>query len=621
MRHRTTPLRIALPLLVGAIASPLRAQSAVRPPQPYAVENVRVGDTDASEARTLVLRGGRIEAILDAGDTLPPGVLRVDGEGMIALPAFIDAYSYAGVETPEPVAERDRPVDPAGSVNIDMRAANRKGIQPAFRAVDALEIDEETAEAYRKFGFGAWLAAPGGELIAGTSALATTRDAAVRDVVVDGDVFQHAAFHCSGPGYPRTLMGVMAQLRQFFLDARHQQLLEARWRSRARGARPAWDADLDAVRAVLAGSQSLVCEAATSRDIERWLRLADELGLDVAISGGRDAWRVAGLLAGRGVPVFMTLDWGKEIDDPEAEEEDEPGEEDDDEQTDEPGSDSALDEEHADDFEDEEQGSDEDEDEDPWRYEEPLGVKIERRRLWEEKRDSALRLHEASVETAFCSGDAGPKKLLERARTLVENGLPETAAIEALTIAPARLLGVDDQFGRLQPGYSATLALWTEHPMRKKARVAWLFVEGYPYEFEAEEGMAGKPAEGVDLTGTWKIVTGEGDDPATATLEMDEDGAVTGTATAPSPVTGDMIELELEGQVSVSDVKLRATIDIGGLTVEVELVGKVEGDVFSGEVTIREPDGVHVDEFEATRVPRRDSSRSSQGESHRQEVR
>ena len=70
--------------------------------------------------------------------------------------------------------------------------------------------------------------------------------------------------------------------------------------------------------AILNGERRLVCEAQTSRAIERWIRFADEFGLTIAISGGRDAWKVADTLAERDIPVFMTLDWGDEAKDPDA---------------------------------------------------------------------------------------------------------------------------------------------------------------------------------------------------------------------------------------------------------------------------------------------------------------
>ena len=82
---------------------------AATPSEPpfYAVRNVRLVDrVDAPEV-TLILRDGRIEGKVDARAEIPPGAREIDGRGWLALPAFIDAYSHAGCETPRPEAEQD----------------------------------------------------------------------------------------------------------------------------------------------------------------------------------------------------------------------------------------------------------------------------------------------------------------------------------------------------------------------------------------------------------------------------------------------------------------------------------------------------------------------------------
>jgi N-acetylglucosamine-6-phosphate deacetylase len=46
------------------------------------------------------------------------------------------------------------------------------------------------------------------------------------------------------------------------------------------------------------------------------------------------------------------------------------------------------------------------------------------------------------------------------ARAVQNVGLTPLAAIEAATVIPAQILGVDDKFGRLQPGYVADAVLF-----------------------------------------------------------------------------------------------------------------------------------------------------------------
>lgn len=605
-------------LVLGASGAPASAQRPPARPAAYAIRSVRLSDDPAEEPHTLVLRHGRIAAILESGVDLPPGLLAIDGEGLLALPGLVDAYSTAGCETPEPTTDRDLPTDVAASVDLAMRQANRHGIQPAFRAIEVFD-GAAPAEAYRERGFGAWLAAPEGEILSGSSVLVTTRGAPTRDVVLREPVFAHAAFAASGGGYPRTLMGFHAQLRQFLADAKHQTELAERRAAGRPGPRPVWDADLDAAAPLLTGERRLVCEAQTAGDIERWMRLADELGLRIAIAGGREAWKLSRELAEREIPVLLTLDWGDEVDDPDdpkagksgksgkrkkgrsPEEEVEPE-----------GADPAA-------RVDEDADVDEappaevaggDEDDGDWIYEEPLGVRRERRRLWVEARDGALRLHEAGVTLAFCSGSASPKELLERVRTVVEHGFPPEDALAALTTTPARMLGIEDRIGRIEVGADATLALWTEAPTEKKARVAEAFVDGFRYEQEKAPDAAG-PDEGVDASGRWRIVTdGDEDAAAFAELVMEEDGTLSGTIDVPSPNGGGRAEFPVEGRVSGTEITLEGTLTLGDVEIHGELEGELEGDSIEGRSTVETPDGSATRPFVATRSPERDQRRT-----------
>ena len=149
---RSRALRIVL--CVAVLAAPLGAQAPPRP-QPTFVRNVTLERSGADPARaSLLLADGRIEAILDADAPQPPGTRLVEGEGLLCLPGFLDAFARTGVETPEPVVDQDVPVDVGSDVRIDMRLANRKGIEPAFRAVAALAIEAKASEAWRESGFG-----------------------------------------------------------------------------------------------------------------------------------------------------------------------------------------------------------------------------------------------------------------------------------------------------------------------------------------------------------------------------------------------------------------------------------------------------------------------------------
>jgi imidazolonepropionase-like amidohydrolase len=570
-----------------ALSTPAGAQAAPRP-QPYCIRGVALDRTGERKA-TLVLRDGTISAVLDEAAPAPPGTRVIEGAGLLCLPAFLDAYSRQGCTVPQPVKDQDLPPNELADAGIDMRLANRKGIQPAFRAAEALAIPKEQSEAWRKSGFGALLVAPGGELLAGSSTLATTREAAMRDVVVRDEVFAHAAFAANGPGYPSTLMGYFAQLRQFLLDSARQNELQERYEGGRPGTRPPFDEQLAAGAAIVAGSVPLLCEANESEDVERWLRLFDEFGVEPSIVGGLEAWRVKDALAERGMTVVLTLDWGKEVKDPRPKEKKEK----DPKEAEEEGAAAPEPEETAHGAKPEAEAE---EAEPIWEYEEPYSVRLERRTKWEEGRDCALRLHDAGVRFVFGTASAKPKELLERVRTLVEGGLPAEAALTALTRDAAEFLGVGRRLGRIEPGFDATFTLWRADPLSAKdASAAWVFVDGFPSEFKEEEKgkKGGKgPGEGVDPTGSWKlefVVEGEGIRGAELTLEMEKDGALTGTIEVENPMGGARTKSDVEGQVTGDELELECTLAFGDFEIETTLTATIDGDSLEGDGSFHGP--------------------------------
>ena len=351
------------------------------------------------------------------------------------------------------------------------------------------------------------------------------------------------------------------------------------------------DADLAAASPLLSGERLLVCEANTLGAMQRWLSLAREFDLAIGFSGGNEAWRMVDAVAEADLPVFMTLDWGDEVDDPNAEEEEDAEEGEGEAADDEPeaSEEEADAEEPSEPESGDEVSADEEEEADAdsvFEYEEPLGIREDRRRLWEEKRDSTLRLAEAGVRFAFGTAEKSPSELLGNVRDLVEAGLDRETALNALTHGAASMLGVGERLGRIQPGYDATLALWTKHPLEEKAKVAVLFVDGFPYEFDVEE--TGAPDEGVDAGGEWSMKSegaGEGPDSFTLVLEMEDDGSVSGTIVAEGEEDAD--EVDLEGHVSGTTLTLEGTADYEGFAIEMKVSVTLDGDEFEGQLSYR----------------------------------
>ena len=594
--------------LITALALVLSATSALAGER-LLITDVRLGADLEAPRVSLLLEHGRISNILTDRSASIPGVRSYSGEGRWLTPALIDAWTSSGLNAPDIVTDRDRKPDVSAEIMTEMRAANRKGIRAGFSVAETLSFEGDELSELRGSGIGTLHVAPSGELLGGKSAVISASEAAARDQVIREGVYQCAAFSASGTGYPSTLMGYHAQLRQFFLDANWSADLRSRWDEGRPGPRPAYDVDLIEGAAILRGERRLLCEADTDDDILRWLRLSDEWrarGWDVgiAIVGGREAWRVADVLRERDVPVILTLNWGDEVKDPdegkerEAEEATEESAEETAEETEaEPAPESGEAE--------SEEAEEETLEEPSWEYEEPLAVRRERRVRWLEGRDCALRLHEAGVSFAFGSGKSSSEKMLERVRVLVKEGLPSEAALSSLTSGAAELLNLSARVGAVEPGYVANLCIWDGDPTTKKPRLAAMIVDGVLEEFDLEEEEAGEaPDEDVELDGTWTFEYAESSAGSTKmTLAMSDTGAVSGQVTLQSRFMDQPQTVDVRGRLSGKALSLDADLDIEGFSVEIGYEGEVSGDTFEGTATWTFSGGSQDRSFTAKRAP------------------
>jgi hypothetical protein len=94
--------------------------------------------------------------------------------------------------------------------------------------------------------------------------------------------------------------------------------------------------------------------------------------------------------------------------------------------------------------------------------------------------NAAARLHEAGIPLALSShGAASPADRLDRqAGYAMRGGLPFDAALAAVTLTPARMLGVEDRVGSIEPGKDADLVLWNGEPFETTSRVIGVLLDG-----------------------------------------------------------------------------------------------------------------------------------------------
>ena len=176
------------------------------------------------------------------------------------------------------------------------------------------------------------------------------------------------------------------------------------------------DLRMEALDQVLAGDRIVQHHTHRHNDIATVLRLKEEFGFRVVVQHGTESWKVAEELAAADVPVSIT--W---IDAPGGKEE-------------------TMD----------------------WNME--MGAILE----------------QAGVDVSFNTDDSvTDSRLLFRAAAIaVRYGMSRDKAIEGLTLAPARALGLDERVGSLETGKDADFVVLSGDPLSAYTKVEQTWVEG-----------------------------------------------------------------------------------------------------------------------------------------------
>ena len=81
--------------------------------------------------------------------------------------------------------------------------------------------------------------------------------------------------------------------------------------------------------------------------------------------------------------------------------------------------------------------------------------------------------------------------LVYQAALAVKEGLDPVVALRAITIHPARVMGVADRVGSLEVGKDADLVLWSGDPLDVMSRALTVYIAGrkvYSYDLETRTG-------------------------------------------------------------------------------------------------------------------------------------
>ena len=539
-------------LVAGALAPPLHAQSSPRPIQSYALTNARivVAPGRVIERGTVVVREGRIVAV-GAQVQAAAGALPLDMTGLTIYPGLIDAASSIGL----PAVTRQAGRGPAGGPPASFqqaRQAEAEGPPPELRphqpAADLWAPTEAQRAGWRSAGVTTvGLAFDGGIFPGQTSAVSVAEGASALRTPVS----QQVLLGRRRGGYPSTLMGSFAFIEQAFLDAQHALRVEqAIQRDAASAPRPAYDPHAAALAPAVRGTLPVWYHASAERDLERIIDLARRTDIEnYVLVGAQEGFRAVAALKAAGRPVIVSLDW--------------------------PEPDAVT----------------------GRAYELNVAPAAGPNRADAEAdsatqralRGNAAALAEGGVTIALSGyGLDSPAELRARVLAAVEAGLSPDAALRALTVTPAQLLGLEALVGTVEAGKLANLVVVEGDLFARTGRIRHVFVEGRHHEIVEQAPAARGPrrAEGgdeVSAAGEWggSIEMAGATMPFTLTL-TDADGVLSGRIAAE---TG---EVSLSGERTGDAIVLRGTFAPPGLNaMAFTITGTIAGADLSGTLTLQ----------------------------------
>jgi len=364
---------------------------------------------------TVLIENGRIAAV-GAGDAVavPDGAHVVDAAGSWVLPGFIEAHGHVGVS--------EEAEGWAGEDTNEMT----EPVTAHVRAIDAINPADMGFRDAISGGVLAVNVNPGsGNPIGGQTAALKCWGRTVDEMALRQPSGMKSALgenpkrvYGEQKKTPSTRLGTAAVIRGALVAAaNYLERIEAEERKPVAERKPVdRDLKLEALGLVLRRQIPWRQHCHRADDIATAIRIADEFGYDLVIDHGTEAHLLADIIAARGIPVIIG----------------------------------------------------------------PLLTSRSKVELRNRSLANPGRLAKAGVTIAITTDHpvVPVNFLAHQAALAVKDGLDRENALRALTINPARIAGIDDRLGSIEPGKDADLVIWSGDPLDVLSRAVRVFVDG-----------------------------------------------------------------------------------------------------------------------------------------------
>lgn len=382
------------------------------------------------ERGTVLIENGRIAAV-GADVPIPPDAAVYDATGKVVMPGLIDPHCHAGIFH-NGISSRESD----GNEMTDP-------VTPHLRALDAVHPEDAFQELVEA-GVTTVLTGPGSANVIGGQwiCVKTAPKPSIEEMILLEPAGMKMAlgenpkrvYGDMQKKMPGTRMGNAAVLRSALVEAQNYM---TRWQTyqddlsdyqekvaagetAKRPTPPDRNLKLEALSQVLptpGRRPALKCRIHAHRadDILTAIRIAEEFGLDFSIEHATEGYKIAHILAEKGIPVTAG----------------------------------------------------------------PIFLSAVKYELKGINPKNPGLMHKAGVKVAIQTDEMiAVKYLAINAALAVREGMPEEAALKAITITAAEIIGVADRVGSLEPGKDADIVVFSGHPFDYRTVAELVLVDG-----------------------------------------------------------------------------------------------------------------------------------------------
>jgi imidazolonepropionase-like amidohydrolase len=419
---KTVFLALASALVVAQ--APPAARPAMQPPARRAAPAARPPQPQTS-GDVIAITNARVLPV--SGPAIERGTVLIRGARIAAVGADVTVPAGARVIDASGKVVTPGWLDAGVQTGIVEIASSAEGaadesttdarVSAAFNVVDSFNGNSTVIPVTRIEGITRTLVTPGstGNVFAGQAAVIDLSGDQVPNAITKAPAAMVALMGESGAAVAGgSRATTILRMREMLEDARDYAANKTAFNAAQRREYIRSRLDLEALQPVLKGQEPLVVQANRASDLLAAIRLAHEFDIRLVLMGGAEAWMVADQLAAAHVPVVISA------------------------LTDIPAFDS-------------------------------LGATLE----------NAARLSKAGVTLALATFDTyNSRTLRQQAGNAIAYGMGREAALEAVTLTPAKLWGVSDRVGSLEAGKDADVVVWSGDPFELTTGPEHVFIKG-----------------------------------------------------------------------------------------------------------------------------------------------